>query len=64
MSDVRIAETSFRYNKGTVLYNRDERTFTIIVDKIKSGPYTKEQLEVMDHVIKDVLDMRGRYGAI
>lgn len=61
----RVAESPFMYNKATAYYNKDTLSFIIVVDEdVSIGPINKAQLEVLSHVIKDLIEMRGRYGAI
>lgn len=60
----RIALSEFMYNTAAVYWNRIERKYLVFVDGLKIGPIDFPQLEALEHVIKDVIDMKGRYGSI
>lgn len=60
----RIALSEFMYNAAAVFWNRSERKYIVFVDGLKIGPIDYEQMKALDHVIKDVIDMKGRYATI
>lgn len=62
---LRIACTEFIHNKGEIYFNLQERKYYIVIDEEKAmGPISIDQMKVLIHVTKDVIDLKGRYTPV
>lgn len=62
---IRIALSEFLNKSAAVYFNRDDRTFVISLnDEIVTEPISIYQLDVIIHVLNDVKEMKGRFGAV
>lgn len=58
------SEPKIQRVKTEIFFNRKEGRFFVLVDGMLMGPVTLRQLEVLNHAIKDTIDLNGRYGEI
>jgi len=62
---IRIAHSELmNCGTGTLYFNKDRQRFILVVDDEIVGGFPINRLECVLHVIKDVYEMRGRYGEV
>lgn len=60
----RCAHSEIRSGTGTVYYNPERDLLLIVVDDSIVGSFPASKIECVDHVIRDVKGMKGRYGRV
>ena len=60
----RCAHSELLNGTGTMYFNKERGVLLLVVDDKIIGQFPADRLECVIHVIKDIYDMKGRYGQV